>query len=148
MPKRAKQEQREFTELFIRIADPGQANAVVKQGLLLDNRWHKCKVYDKDCRVKQCFNCWQFRHVGRFCRRQLKCKKCVGFSHSHYSCLENKNHCIGCRDNHPAWSRNCPVREKDKARAAQARAVRPIRFQEHKEQQQQPYTQIEETLEA
>jgi len=57
MLKRAKQEQREFTELFIRIADPGQANAVVKQGLLLDNRWHKCEVYDKDCRVEQCFNC-------------------------------------------------------------------------------------------
>ena len=38
MPKRAKQEQQEFTELFIRIADLSQANAVVKQGLLLDNR--------------------------------------------------------------------------------------------------------------
>lgn len=56
-------------------------------------------------RPLRCFNCLQFGHLGRECKREKTCRKCSQVYHSE-SCEEEEK-CINCKGKHNALSNEC-----------------------------------------
>jgi hypothetical protein len=58
-------------------ANPG-AELYVSRRVSWEGRCHPGRIYDSSIRVKQCFNCQQFGHVGTQCRASKRCSCCAG----------------------------------------------------------------------
>ena len=39
-----------------------EANEVIDNGVVIDGQIHMARVYDRECRIKQCFNCYKYGH--------------------------------------------------------------------------------------
>nr|XP_042910466.1 uncharacterized protein LOC122271868 [Parasteatoda tepidariorum] len=68
-------------------------------------------------RVTQCFKCYRFGHVARYCKDKSVCANCTEHDHTMENC-KNKSICINCKTtredhnlklniNHDATNRNC-----------------------------------------
>jgi len=60
----------------------------------------------------RCFQCQRFGHHRANCRRKEICAKCGTEGHGDRGC-EEPAHCINCKGNHSAFSRNCPQWKKE-----------------------------------
>jgi hypothetical protein len=120
--------------LHIGIAEPDQANLLIDTGLLLDSELHDCELFDGSCYITQCFKCYQYNHTVKHCRNVGRCGFCGSAGHSSQDCNKKDDHaafhCIPCRkQGHVSWARECPVRKQQVAKAQQAYACRPSKFQ-------------------
>jgi Zn finger protein HypA/HybF involved in hydrogenase expression/regulator of replication initiation timing len=62
----------------------------------------------------RCLNCQKYGHIQTNCKNSFVCPKC-GKSDAHVDKpCDEKASCINCGDNHPAWSRECPVWMREK----------------------------------
>lgn len=58
-----------FSSLIIELDSPAMVNPLLREGLVEEPDLKTCKVYSKECRLTQCFNCQQYGHIGRICRK-------------------------------------------------------------------------------
>lgn len=84
--------------------------------------WNSCKV--TEClNVLRCYKCCGYKHKANVCRNKKACLRCGG-EHEVKECKSNSSKCINCRImsekqkrkfdlNHPAWSRTCPVLQRN-----------------------------------
>ncbi len=67
-----------------------------------------CKLFKKNCCITQCYKCFDFDHMTKFCKNEERCFKCTD---KHYikKCvvLMNKRWCMNCNDNHELWRHSC-----------------------------------------
>lgn len=105
--------------LHISVAEPKQANALIRSGLIWDYQLHDCEPFTGECLITQCFRCYQYGHVARMCRNNSQCGFCGGMSHATDDCMSKedkaKHRCVPCGTaaaKHPSWDRNCLVRMK------------------------------------
>ena len=83
---------------------------------------HRFQVYDVRPRVIQCYNCYQYNHIGRNCNRKMTCPVCTG-EHKESDCNVKKNQqtdkfkCTNCQGNHSAVDRSCAVYKKLKIKS-------------------------------
>ena len=121
--KRASSIVAEFTE-------PEMANAVIYAGLVWDNQVHQCQLYDRTCRVKQCFRCYNYGHIGTQCNLSQVCGYCAERHESkhckHHGVEGFTPRCAVCKGSHTAWSNACPARRKELQRVEQAKEARSI----------------------
>ena len=132
---RARRDPAKPGSLVLVLATPGQANLVVRDGVLLENEYHNADIYSEECRVMRCFKCQKYhRTTSQRCRNEVRCGFCAG-THSTNDCIAKDSGkgaaCVPCgRPGHPAWARDCPCRTTEVHRAREAYAVRPTRYQE------------------
>ena len=63
--------------LIVKIATMTSTNRFIKKNIL-QNYFHKiCEYFDKNCRLKRCFNCQQYDHTETMCKNIRKCVKCA-----------------------------------------------------------------------
>ena len=55
------------SSIVIEFTEPEMANATIYAGLVWDSQIHQCQLYDRACRVKQCFRCYNYGHIGTQC---------------------------------------------------------------------------------
>jgi len=54
-----------------------------------------------------CYNCWNFGHLARSCKKETVCKKCSQTGHKVDVCV-NAEFCVNCRGHHSADCKQCP----------------------------------------
>ncbi len=122
--------------LIIELADSDEANKAMEEGLVIGSELHGCCVYNRQCRLKQCFECWKYGHISTSCPDKGKqvCGKCTE-GHHHKECKATVRKCAVCGGSHEAWNKVCIGRKKEILRIKQARALTPMRFASKKDSQ-------------
>jgi hypothetical protein len=119
--------------LIISTTEPEQANCLIDAGLIWQYELHNCEPFEGDCIITQCFRCYQYKHVGHKCHNLQRCGFCAAPGHATNECLgkedRTKHRCILCKENHPAWARECRERIKQAEVAKLAYNTRPVRYQ-------------------
>jgi hypothetical protein len=117
--------------LVVDLAGPEQANTTIREGFVVNGEIHEVEVFHPECVIRQCFNCYGYGHVAKMCRGARKCGRCAAPGHETNSCPDketSRSKCVNCKGTHAAWDARCPGREKERERAAKARATKPQRY--------------------
>jgi hypothetical protein len=95
----------------------------------------ECEPYDATLRVRQCFKCYKYGYITRYCKKTAKCGYCAAAAHKQKgknACPNRQasgiKKCVNCRNSHIAWNRACPVYKTISERAKKAYAHRPRQF--------------------
>ena len=118
------------SSLIVEFTTKYHANRAIREGLVLNATHHDCVLYDRSCRLKQCFRCHEYGHIGPQCDAEERCGYCAE-KHNTKECMKKLSDpkpallCVLCKGQHTAWSSACPRRRKELARVEQARQNRP-----------------------
>jgi len=109
------------------------------QGLLWRAQLFDCEPYWDVLRPTQCYKCWAWGHVQRYCRKEALCGRCGTKAHGNGGragearCPTHSGtvacRCAGCGGKHPAWARECPKKQQAQATAREAYQYRPRTFE-------------------
>jgi hypothetical protein len=118
------------SSIVVEFTDPEMANAIIYAGMVWDGHIHQCQLYDRACRVKQCFRCYNYGHIGTQCTASQVCGYCTE-QHETKHCRQKgmegfTPQCAVCKGAHTAWSNACPARKKELERVEQAKQARSI----------------------
>ncbi|KAF3484323.1 uncharacterized protein GIQ15_03647 [Arthroderma uncinatum] len=116
------------SSIVVEFTDPEMANAIIYAGMAWAGQIHMCQLYDRACRVKQCFRCYNYGHIGTQCNAAQACGYCAEL-HETRNCKQKgaenfTPRCTVCKGVHKAWSNACPARKKELERVEQAKQVR------------------------
>ena len=108
---------------------PEDANKIMDEGLIWQGELFQCERYERQCRVKQCYKCERYGHIGAQCKAATVCG-CPVQEHNTRECPPKAGQsvprkCAGFWGGHEAWSRQCPTRKDKIAKAKAAYDVRP-----------------------
>jgi hypothetical protein len=117
------------TTITIEFTKPEDANKIIDEGLIWQGEVFQCERYERQCRVKQCFKCQRYGHIGTQCKAATACGHCAQ-EHDTRDCPSRTGEsvlrkCAACRGEHEAWSRQCPTRKDEMAKARSAYEMRP-----------------------
>ena len=115
--------------ITIEFTKPEDANKIIDEGLIWQGEVFQCERYERQCRVKQCFKCQKYGHIGTQCKAATACGYCA-HEHDTRDCPTKSDRnaprkCTLCRGDHEAWSRQCPTRKDEIAKAKTAYKMRP-----------------------
>jgi hypothetical protein len=118
-----------FSSITIEFSKPEDANKIIDEGLIWQGEVFQCERYERQCRVKQCFKCQHYGHIGTQCKATIACGYCAQ-EHESRDCPSKLDRniprkCAACRGEHEAWSYQCPTRKEERAKARAAYDVRP-----------------------
>lgn len=118
------------SSIVVEFKDPEMANAIIYTGMAWDGQIHTCQLYDRACRVKQCFRCYNYGHIGAQCGATQTCGYCAEL-HETKNCKQKGEQgftprCAVCKGVHTAWSNACPARKKELDRVEQAKQIREV----------------------
>jgi hypothetical protein len=123
-----KDPQKRSSSMVIEFTRPEMANAIIYAGFLWEGLIHTCQLYDRSCRIKQCFRCYDYGHIGAQCSAPQTCGHCTGGHKSKECTAKNtpgfKPKCAVCKDAHTAWNNACPARQKEIQRVEKAKQTR------------------------
>jgi hypothetical protein len=110
--------------IIVEFTTPEDANKVIDEGLIWQGEPFQCERYDRQCRLKQCYKCQKYGHIGTQCKANTACGYCAE-THSSKDCPSKVDKsairkCAVCKGAHEVWNNRCPVRkvELSKAKAA------------------------------
>jgi hypothetical protein len=117
------------SSIVIEFSKPEDANKIIDEGLIWQGEVFQCERYERQCRVKQCFKCQHYGHIGTQCKATIACGYCAQEQESR-DCPSKLDRniprkCAACRGEHEAWSHQCPTRKEERAKARAAYDVRP-----------------------
>lgn len=115
--------------IVVEFKEPEMANAIIYASMVWDGQLHSSELYDRACRVKQCFRCYRYGHIGTQCSAAQTCGYCAEL-HETKNCPQKgaegfNPRCPVCKGTHTAWSNACPERKKELERIEQAKRNRP-----------------------
>ena len=82
------------SEVILEVRTPELVNQMVTEGVWWDGRSHQCMLYDNRQKVKQCFSCQTYGHIGTQCMRTPACGKCAK-NHQSKGCMAPDSETIG-----------------------------------------------------
>jgi hypothetical protein len=65
------------SSIVVEFKDPEMANAIIYAGMAWEGQIHQCQLYDRACRVKQCFRCYHYGHISTQCNVSQTCGYCA-----------------------------------------------------------------------
>ncbi len=67
-----------------------------------------CKLFERNCCITQCYRCFDFDHIIKFCKNEKRCFKCADKHHIKECVVStNKRRCVNCNDSHELWRCSC-----------------------------------------
>lgn len=113
---------------IIEFTRPEDANKIIDEGLVWQGEVFQCERYERQCRLKQCFNCQKYGHIGTQCKAPTACGYCAE-EHASRGCPSKSDRttarkCAACHGAHEAWNPQCPTRKDEIARAKAAYSIR------------------------
>ena len=127
------------TMLVLELVEWEEANGLCYKGLVWNAQLFNCEPYDATLRPKQCFNCFGFGHMAKFCEKAARCALCAGAAHGQGREGEDlcptktntaRRKCTACNGAHAAFDRACPESKRHWDRARERYQVRPLCFEE------------------
>ncbi len=67
--------------LIVKIAIKTMMNWLLNVSMLNLYQECSCKLFEKNCYITQCYKCFDFDHVTRFCKNEERCFKCANKHH-------------------------------------------------------------------
>jgi len=121
-----KAEYKPCSSVVIEFTYAATANLTILKSLIWKGEVYGVERYDRSCRMKQCFRCHKYGHVGPQCLAETeKCGRCAQ-NHSSKDCPDPKNiKCAACGGKHDAKDPICPERKKELERVREAKANSP-----------------------
>ena len=118
------------SSIVVEFTDPESANAIIYAGMAWEGQIHQCELYDRSCRVMQCFRCYHYCHITTQCNAPQVCGYCAE-PHETKHCKQKEvagfaPRCAVCKDAHTAWSNACPARKKEVQRVERAKQTRRV----------------------
>lgn len=118
-----------MSSIIIEFTKPEDANRIIDEDLVWQAELCPAERYERQCRLKQCFQCQKYGHIGTQCKAAKTCGYCAQ-EHSSWECptktnLEATRKCAVCHGAHEAWSRECPTRKEEVAKIQAILATRP-----------------------
>ncbi|OAQ57918.1 hypothetical protein VFPPC_11807 [Pochonia chlamydosporia 170] len=118
------------SSIVVEFTEPEMANAIIYAGMAWEGHIHQCQLYDRACRIKQCFRCYNYGHIGTQCNASQVCGYCAE-QHESKHCQQKgvegfTPRCAVCKGAHTAWSNACPERRKEMRRVEQAKEIRSV----------------------
>jgi ribosomal protein L20 len=119
---------RSASSVIIEFTKPEDANKMIDEGLVWQGELFQCERYERQCRLKQCFKCQRYGHIGTQCKEITACGYCAQ-EHSSRDCPSKADRdatrkCAACSGAHEARNQNCPTRKDELARTEAAYATR------------------------
>lgn len=74
---RVPREGTKLASIILEFTTPQAANLAIQHGVLWDSNLYQAVLYDRAIRVRQCFNCQQYGHIGTSCSNNMKCVYCA-----------------------------------------------------------------------
>ncbi len=129
--KKVAESEKTHSSLIVKIAIEAMTNRLMNVSML--DAYHECacELFEKNCRITQCFRCQEFDHMIRFCRKNQRCVKCAG-KHHIKKCVTslNKRRCANCNENHELWRRICLKWRQQMKQAFEIYRNRSFRYSE------------------
>ena len=99
-----------------------QVNVALQTGLIWDSEYKKMELYDRACRIQECFRCHKFDHISAQCGGQQKCRLCAENHRSEECPFKDlgKQKCASCEGLHRACDSKCPEFQKEVAQVQMA----------------------------
>lgn len=113
---------------MVEFMNPQAANKAIDLGIIWDATVLRTRIYDRSARIKQCYNCQKYGHIGSTCSNRTACAHCAG-SHQTRDCPrkqagDTSRKCANCGGAHAAWARACVHFQNETARIQAAGASR------------------------
>jgi hypothetical protein len=118
--------------IIVEFTTPEDANKIIDEGLIWQGEAFRCERYDRQCRLKQCYKCQKYGHIGTQCKATA-CGYCAE-PHSSKDCPTKADKsairkCAVCKGAHEAWNNRCPVRKAELSKVKAAYDIRqPYHF--------------------
>jgi len=121
--------QKATSSIVIEFTKPEDANKIIDENLVWQGEMCSAERYERQCRLKQCFQCQKYGHIGTQCKAAKTCGYCAQ-EHSSWECptktdQEAPRKCAVCHGAHAAWSRECTTRKEESAKIKAVLATRP-----------------------
>jgi hypothetical protein len=106
---------KKYFSLIMKVYNAATINRLIKKRLLNEYSHRTCEYFDKDCKLKQCFNCQRYDHIEKSCKYEWRCAACAS-SHNDSICttLIERRKCVNCDENHSVWSFQCKIKIEKK----------------------------------
>lgn len=116
------------SSIILEFSRPEDANKIIDEGLVWQGELFQCERYERQCCLKQCFNCQKYGHIGTQCKAPTACGYCAQ-EHSSRDCPTKSERrearkYAACQGGHEARSQQCPTRKEELARTKAAYATR------------------------
>jgi hypothetical protein len=100
-PKKVTGSGKAHSSLIMEVATEAMANRLLNVGMLDPYQECLCELFEKNCRITQCFRCFEFGHMGRFCKKKQRCFKCAGKYHAEMCIVPaDRRRCANCNGSH------------------------------------------------
>lgn len=89
------------SSLIVEVAIEAMANRLMNVSMIDAYQECECELFEKNCRITQCFRCFEFGHMVKSCRKDQRCVKCAGKHHIE-ACVtpSNRRRCVNCNGGH------------------------------------------------
>ncbi|KAG4225090.1 hypothetical protein PC116_g26468 [Phytophthora cactorum] len=126
-----KDKEAKYAIMIIRTTSLDTARYLCANGLLWRAELYQCEPFTRDARAEQCYKCYRFGHMAKYCEEQARCSRCAGVAHEdgEERCTARVR-CRNCGGPHPAWSKECRHVQEAKEKAKEAYIHRPRQFEE------------------
>ena len=96
------------SSLIVKIAIKVIMNQLMNESMLNLYQECSCKLFEKNCHITQCYRCFEFDHMIRFCKKKQRCAKCADKHHIEECIMSlNRRRCVNCNEDHEFWRRIC-----------------------------------------
>ena len=100
-PKKVADSGKAHSSLIVEVATEAMTNRLMNVGMLDSYQECACELFEKNCRITQCFRCHEFGHMAKVCRKDQRCGKCAGKHHIEECVVPpNRRRCANCNGNH------------------------------------------------
>lgn len=117
------------SSLIVEVVIEAMTNRLLDVSMLDSYQKCSCELFERDCRITQCFKCWEFEHMIKVCKNDEKCLKCAG-KHPFEGCVasSHRRRCANCNESHELWKRLCLTWKLQKKRSEEAFRNRSTRY--------------------
>jgi len=96
------------SSLIVEIMIKTMMNQLLNVNMLNSYQECLCKLFEKNCCITQCYKCFDFNHMTKFCKNEECCFKCTDKHHIKKCVVSmNKRWCANCNDSHELWRCSC-----------------------------------------
>jgi len=127
--KKVVESEKTHSSLIVEIAIEAMTNQLMNESMLNSYQECSCKLFEKNCHITQCYRCFEFDHMIRFCKKKQRCAKCAN-KHHIKECMMSSNRkcCINCNEDHELWRRICLKWRQQMKQTSEIYRNRSIRY--------------------
>ncbi len=99
--KKVVESEKTYSSLIVEIAIEAMMNRLMNESMLNLYQECSCKLFEKNCHITQCYRCFKFDYMIRFCKKKQRCVKYTDKHHIKKCMMSlNKRRCVNCNEDH------------------------------------------------